>query len=302
MNFYLSILQLFGPHILIGMSAYLVMLTGQISLAQAGFYAIGAYASGMGTVMLNLPIIPALLLGALVAGVFATAVGFPALRVKGLMLVVATLVFTQLVQIFCFNFTYQIEKGGEKVGPVMGEGLRQIRYFNAHGWTPVQVTLLVWVLVALVIGALWWVDHSRLGAILRAVGENEVAAQSAGVNLTAIKVFAVGVSGFIAGLGGGLHAHLTTHIEQSHFGILLAVLAISYPLIGGTGTVFGSLLGVIFIQGVLVEGLRFLGDWRNVLFGALIIVVANFLPMGILSPRLSQRLHRRLFVRARTHV
>jgi branched-chain amino acid transport system permease protein len=294
-------LQLFGPHTLIGLSAYLVILTGQISLAQAGFYAVGAFGAGMATVMWNVPVVPALLIGAVVAGLLAALVGLPALRVRGLMLVVATLVFTQLVQIFFFNFTFQVERDGEKVGPIMGEGLRQIRYFNAHGWTPIQVTLLVWSLVALVMAALWWVDHSRLGAVLRAVGENEVAAQSAGINLTAVKVFAVGVSGFIAGLGGGLHAHLTTHIEQSHFGILLAVLAISYPLIGGTGTVFGTLLGVVFIQGLLIEGLRFLGDWRNILFGALIIAVTNFLPFGLLNPRLSRRLHRRFLMRTRSH-
>jgi branched-chain amino acid transport system permease protein len=275
-----------------------VILTGQLSLAQAGFYAVGAYVSGMATVIGGLHVMPALLLGAGAAGVLALLVGFPALRVRGPMLVVATLAFTEVVRIFFFNFTYQVERGGERFGPVGAEGFRQIRYLNDHGWTMGQTTLLVWGCVGAVMLALWWLDRSRVGAVLRAVGEEEVAAQSVGINLTAVKVLAVGVAGLIAGLAGGLYAHLTTSIEQHHFGVLLAVYAIAYPLLGGTGSVMGPLLGVLFVQGVLVEALRFLGDWRNVLFGALIVVMMNVRPRGILDAAAVRRLARRLAPRA----
>jgi branched-chain amino acid transport system permease protein len=285
MDFYYGLMQTIGIHTLLGLSAYVILLTGQVSMAQAGFMAIGAYVSAMLTVLSGWALVPAIVVGAAVSGIVACIVGFPALRVKGLMLVVATLAFGEIVRLFFFNFDYQIARGSIKVGPVGGEGFRQIRYFPENGWTTLQVALFIWAVVAVVMAALWWLDRSRAGAVLRAVGEDEVAAQSAGINLTAAKVSAMTIGGIVAGLAGGLYAHYTTHIEQSNFTILLATFAIAYPILGGLSSVFGTLLAVIFIQGFLVEGLRFLGDWRNLLFGALIVLVMNLRPSGLLDAK-----------------
>lgn len=285
MDFYYGLAQLIGVHTLLGLSAYIVLLTGQVSLAQAGFFAVGAYAAGMLTVLAGWHLVPALGASALSGAAVACAVGFPALRVKGLMLVIATLAFGEGVRLFFFNFDYQIAKGGIQVGPVGGEGFRQIRFFPENGWETWEVMLFIWVFVAAIMALLWWFDRSRYGAVLRAVGEDELAAQSAGVNLTAVKVSAMTVGGAIAGIGGGLYAHYTTHIEHLNFSILLATFAIAYPIVGGLRSVFGTLLAVIFVQGFLVEGLRFLGDWRNLMFGALIVLAMNLRPSGILGRR-----------------
>jgi branched-chain amino acid transport system permease protein len=285
MDFYLGLLQIIGVHTLLGLSAYVVLLTGQVSLAQAGFMAIGAYVAAMLTVLAKWWIVPALLAGGAVAGVVACAVGFPALRVRGLMLVVATLAFGEAVRLFFFNFDYQIAMGGIKVGPLGGEGFRQIRYFPENGYTTFHVMVFIWLVVVVVMAALWWMDRSRAGAVLRAVGEDEVAAQSAGLDLTTVKVTAMTASGFIAGLAGGLYAHYTTHIEQGNFNVLVATFAIAYPILGGLSNVFGTLAAVVFIQGFLVEGLRFLGDWRNLLFGLLIVIAMNVRPGGLIDAR-----------------
>jgi branched-chain amino acid transport system permease protein len=296
MDFYLGLAQIIGIHTLLGLSAYCVLLTGQVSLAQAGFFAIGAYVAGMLTVLGHWPLIPALAMGSLVAGVVACIVGFPALRVKGLMLVVATTAFGEAVRLFFFNFTYQLNRGELRLGPHGGEGFRQIRYFPENGWTTFDVMVFIWVVVVAVMAALWWMDHSRAGAVLRAVGEDELAAQSSGINITAVKVSAMTAGGLIAGLGGGLFAHYTTHIEHIQFGVVLATFAIAYPILGGLSNVFGTLLAVIFIQGFLIEGLRFLGDWRNLLFGALILLAMNVRPRGLLDAWTTATL-KRLFVR-----
>jgi branched-chain amino acid transport system permease protein len=285
MDFYLGLAQIIGVHTLLGLSAYVVLQTGQVSLAQAGFMCIGAYVGAMLTVLAGWPLVLALVTAALVAGVMACLVGFPALRVHGLMLVVATIAFGEIVRLFFFNFDYQIARGTIRVGPLGGEGFRQIRYFPENGWTTLHVAIFIWIIVALVMAALWWMDRSRAGAVLRAVGEDEVAAQSCGINLTAVKVSAMTAGGVIAGLAGGIYAHYTTHIEQSNFTILLATFAIAYPILGGLSSVFGTVAAVIFIQGFLVEGLRFLGDWRNLLFGALIVLVMNIRPSGLLDAR-----------------
>ena len=283
MDFYFGLAQVIGLHTLLGLSAYIVLLTGQVSLAQAGFYAVGAYVAGMLTVLGGWHLVPALGASALCGAAVACAVGFPALRVKGLMLVIATLAFGEGVRLFFFNFDYQIAKGEIKVGPLGGEGFRQIRFFPENGWSTLEVMLFVWLFVVAAMALLWWFDRSRYGAVLRAVGEDELAAQSVGINLTAVKVSAMTVGGAIAGVGGGLYAHYTTHIEHSSFNILVATFAIAYPIVGGLRSVFGTLLAVIFVQGFLVEGLRFLGDWRNLLFGALIVLAMNLRPSGLLG-------------------
>ena len=283
MDFYFGLIQIIGVHTLLGLSAYCVLQTGQVSLAQAGFFAIGAYVAAMLTVLAQWPLVPALLVAAIVSGAMACAVGFPALRVKGLMLVVATVAFGEAVRLFFFNFNYQLERGELRIGPHGGEGFRQIRYFPEHGWSTLEVALFIWVVVVLVMAALWWMDRSRAGAVLRAVGEDEFAAQSSGINVTAVKVSAMTVGGVIAGVGGGIFAHYTTHIEHIQFGVVLATFAIAYPILGGLSNVFGTLLAVIFIQGFLIEGLRFMGDWRNLLFGGLIVLAMNVRPRGLID-------------------
>jgi len=292
MDFYLGLIQIIGVHTLLGLSAYCVLLTGQVSLAQAGFFAIGAYVAGMLTVLAQWPLIPALAVSAVVAGAVACAVGFPALRVKGLMLVVATVAFGEAVRLFFFNFTYQIQAGTLHIGPHGAEGFRQIRYFPEHGWSTLDVVLFIWAVVALVMAVLWWLDHSRVGAVLRAVGEDELAAQSVGIDITTVKVSAMTVGGVIAGIGGGIFAHYTTHIEHAQFGVVLATFAIAYPILGGLSNVFGTLLAAIFIQGFLIEGLRFLGDWRNLLFGGLIVLAMNVRPRGLLDAGTTRALKR----------
>ena len=297
MDFYLGLAQVIGVHTLLGLSAYCVLLTGQVSLAQAAFFAVGAYVAAILTVIFKWHLFAALGVSAVVSGLTACAVGFPALRVKGLMLVVATLAFGEAVRLFFFNFTYQIQAGELKIGPHGAEGFRQIRYFPEHGWSTFDVLVFIWLMVAIVMACLWWLDRSRAGAVMRAVGEDEVAAHSSGINVTAVKVSAMTIGGVIAGIGGGIFAHYTTHIEHVQFGVILATFAIAYPILGGLSNVFGTLLAVVFIQGFLIEGLRFLGDWRNLLFGALIVLAMNLRPRGFLDAGSVASLKRMLFAR-----
>ncbi len=285
MDYYLGLAQTIGIHTLLGLSAYVLMLTGQLSLAQAGFFAIGAYTAGILTVLFQWTILPALVAGALVAGFFAFLIGFPALRVRGLMLVVATIAFSEFVRLFFFNLNWRETIDNVEVGPDSTQGFREIRFFSANGWEVWEVTLFVWFFVIAVMAGLWWMDRSRAGAVLRAVGEDELAAQSVGLNLTAVKVAAMTAGGVIAGIGGALYAHTATYIDHLTFTVLLATFAIAYPILGGLSSVFGTLAAVVFIQGILIEGLRFLGDWRNVLFGLLIILVMNLKPRGIFDAR-----------------
>ena len=285
MDFYLNLINTIGIHTMLGLSAYLLLQTGQLSLAQAGFFAVGSYTAAIMTVIFQWNIIPAVLFAMLISGVLAFLVGFPALRVRGLMLVVATIAFSEFVRLFFYNLEWRIIRNGEEIGPDGTMGFGEIRYFSDNGWNNLEVTFLLWTFVVIVMAAIWWSDNTRSGAVLRAVGEDELAASSVGINLTVVKVSAMTAGGFIAGLSGGLYAHQVTSLDHHSFTVLLGTFAIAYPILGGLSNVFGTLVAVIFIQGILVEGLRFIGDWRMILFGLLIVLAMNFKPFGLFDKR-----------------
>ncbi|MFP6672398.1 MAG: hypothetical protein VB857_13385, partial [Pirellulaceae bacterium] len=108
MDYYLNLITTIGIHTLLGLSAYVLLLTGQLSLAQAGFFAVGAYSASVLTVIFGWSILPAIGLAMLITGFLAFLVGFPALRVRGLTLVVATLAFGEFVRMFFYNFTWRV--------------------------------------------------------------------------------------------------------------------------------------------------------------------------------------------------
>ena len=281
MDYYLNLINTIGIHTLLGLSAYLLILTGQVSMAQAGFFGIGAYTAAILTVIFEWSILNAIGAAMLVSGGVAFLVGFPALRVKGLMLVVATVAFSEFARMFFYNVKWRVIRDGAEIGPNGTMGFPEIRYFNDNGWLNWEVTIFLWVFVAIVMALIWWSDKIRIGAVLRAVGEDELAADSTGINVTVVKVAAMTAGGVVAGLAGSLYAHQVTDLDHHTFTVLLATFAIAYPILGGLSNVFGTLIAVLFIQGLLVEGLRFLGDWRMLLFGALIILAMNIKPLGL---------------------
>ncbi len=281
MDYYLNLINTIGIHTLLGLSAYLLILTGQVSMAQAGFFGIGAYTAAIFTVIFEWNILSAIGAAMLVSGGVAFLVGFPALRVRGLMLVVATVAFSEFARMFFYNLKWRVVRDGAEIGPDGTMGFAEIRYFNDNGWLNWEVTIFLWIFVAVVMAMIWWADKTRIGAVLRAVGEDELAADSTGINVTVVKVAAMTAGGVVAGLAGSLYAHQVTDLDHHTFTVLLATFAIAYPILGGLSNVFGTLIAVVFIQGLLIEGLRFLGDWRMLLFGALIIVAMNIKPLGL---------------------
>ena len=281
MDYYLNLINTIGIHTLLGLSAYLLILTGQVSMAQAGFFGIGAYTAAILTVIFESSILTAIGAAMLVSGGVAFLVGFPALRVRGLMLVVATVAFSEFARMFFYNLKWRVVRDGAEIGPDGTMGFAEIRYFNDNGWLNWEVTIFLWVFVAVVMALIWWSDKTRIGAVLRAVGEDELAADSTGINVTVVKVAAMTAGGVVAGLAGSLYAHQVTDLDHHTFTVLLATFAIAYPILGGLSNVFGTLIAVLFIQALLVEGLRFLGDWRMLLFGALIILAMNIKPLGL---------------------
>ena len=289
MEYYIAVLSIIGMHMLLGLSVYLVAITGQLSFGQQGFYAIGAYLAGIGTALWGLHLLPALLLGIAAAGVVGFLVGLPALRVKGLYLGIATFGFGELVRLTFLNIRYTKMIGGKLVGPNGAEGFRHVSYIYDHGLTQLQYLGIIYAAVAVIAVLLYALEGSKLGAKFRAVEEDEIAAAMVGINVTGVKVFTFTLSGLVAGLGGALFVHYSTYIDHDMVALPLAVASVTYPMLGGLGSFWGTILAAAFLIS-LTESLRFLQEFRLIIYGALIIVTMVFRPRGIIDEAVVRKL------------
>ena len=277
-----GVLSNIGMISFIALSAYLLLIVGEISFGQQAFFAISAYASGIATAMWGWGFWPGLAWGAAVAAVAAVLVGIPTLRIRGLYFSIATLAFAEMVRLVFEVFKYQVEIDGEMVGPDGSDGFRDIRYIFENDITAVEYMLMIYGLLAAVLCAFFLLERSRLGSIFRMIGQDPVLAQMQGIDVTAYKILALGMAGLVAGIGGGLYAHLTTFVEPKIFNVMLGVHSLAYGLIGGLGTAFGPLIGVAIDIGFL-ESIRAISGYRMIAFGGLVAVLLIFRPRGLLD-------------------
>jgi branched-chain amino acid transport system permease protein len=276
-DYHQTLLLLTGINILLGWSAYLPLATGQLSLGNAGFMAVGAYAASVLTVQQGWPLTPAIVVGALLAGGLGIVVGFPALRLHGIYLAIATLGFGEIVRTFFLNF--------ERTGGPMG----------MRGMSGTTLGM-VWALVLACGIGLFVLAHARLGLSLDAVHDDEVAAELIGLNVTALKVGAFGAAAALAGLGGGLYAHHILFIEPGTFNFLESITMVLFVLLGGMRTLWGTIIGAAVFT-ILPDLLRFLKDWRGAFFGALLVALLIARPWGLL-PRGTLRIPLRRLARS----
>jgi branched-chain amino acid transport system permease protein len=268
----------------IALSAYLLLLTGEISFGQQAFFGIGAYAAGIATALWGWPLALALIWAAAAGAAAAMLVGVPTLRLHGLYFAVATLAFAEAVRILFELFSYQVPINGDLAGPNGADGFRDIRYIFENNIDTAEFTLLIYSLLAMALLGFWLMERSRLGVAFRMIGEDDVLAATSGIPVTALRVLAAALAGALAAIGGGLYAHLTTYIEPRIFDVMLGVHALAYGLIGGLGTAFGPLLGVLVDIGLL-ESTRLFSGYRMIVFGGLVAVLLIFRPRGLLDER-----------------
>src|SRR5262245_28811372 len=287
----IGVLSNIGVVSFVALSAYLLLLTGEISFGQQAFFAIGAYGAGVATALWGWPLAAALAWGAAIGGAVAMLVGMPTLRLHGLYFAVATLAFAEMVRILFELFRYQVLIDGELVDPNGGEGFRNIRYVFDHNIDAFQFLLLIYLLLAAALLGFVLLERSRLGVIFRMIGEDETLADLQGISVVRHRVLAAGIAGSLAGIGGGLYAHLTTYVEPRIFDVMLGVHSLAYGLIGGLGTALGPLLGVVIDIGLL-ESIRALAGYRMIIFGGFVALLLIVRPRGLLDETTVHRLGR----------
>ncbi len=286
-DYVVSILSNIGMISFLALSAYLLLLTGEISFGQQAFFAISAYLSGIATAMWGWPLWSGLLLGALAAAAAATVIGVLTLRLRGLYFSIATLAFAEMVRLLFVIFHYQVVIDGEPVGPDGAEGFRDIRWVFENNISVTEYMVIIYTVLVIVLTLFFLLERSRLGSIFRMLGEDTLLTEMQGLNVIRFKVLASGIAGFIAGIGGGFYAHFATYLEPQNFSVMLGVHALVYGLIGGLGTALGPLIGVGLDIGFL-EAIRAIQGYRMIVFGGLVAVLLIFMPRGILD---EERIH-----------
>lgn len=280
MDYLLSVATIAGIYIIMALSFYLPFITGQISLAQAGFMAIGAYGSAVCTAKWGIPYVPAVLFGGVIAGVLGFVLGVPALRIKGIYLLLLTLGFGEIIRVVFINFNY--------VGAAEGfPGIPYQKYTGLYAYAVIFILIIFFSRLR----------NSRMGRAFQAIGNDETAAEVLGVNITSAKLMAFSVGAFIAGIGGGIFAHYQEYIEPLMFGVMHAVEFIVFVIFGGIQIFWGPIFGA-FVLTLLPEFFRAIQEWRMEIYGVLLIVMMIIRPQGVIGLDTIQAIEK-LFQKAR---
>jgi len=292
-----GVLTNIGLFSFLALSAYLLLIAGEMSFGQQAFFGVGAYTGGVLTAIYGVPL-PLAALAAMASGALvAVLVGLPTLRLRGLYFAMATLAAAEMARILFELLHFQRRIGGELVGPDGTQGFRGIRWVFERGVEPLEYLAIVYGLLFIILVAFVRIERSHLGVTLRSIGADPELAASLGVNVNRLKLGVAAAAGALAALGGVLFAHHNTYIEPRNFDIMLGVHSLAYALIGGLGTAFGPLLGVLVDLGLL-EGTRVFQGYRMIVFGGLVAVLLVFRPRGLLDERVVHWIHARAFKRA----
>ncbi len=269
-------------------------LCGQINLGMAGFYAIGSYASALLSAKLGLSFWLSFPLAIVISAVAGFLIGYPALKVRGgVYLVLVTTSFASLIQTIITQWV-SLTNGPMGIIGIKGPSVFGFRIKKLNHWL-ILVYLLLF--VALVIATR--VEKSRIGRSFKAIRESDTSAQSLGVNISYYKIVAFVMSAAFGGAGGALYAHYMTTISPDIYTMSLSVLALTMIVIGGVGTIPGSVLGGVIVS-VLPEMLRFLGSWQLVVWSLITVSAAIFLKKGLLGAGLdSVQFFKKVFIGSR---
>lgn len=269
-TYYASLLAESGVLLLGALSVYIILATGQLSLGNGAFMGIGAYLSSWLTVTMNVPLTLALVISAVAAGIMGAIVAFPALRLKGIYLAMATVGFGEMVRSFFLNFDTMGGSGGFRGMQHVGVGY-------------------IWLWAGGILIAVMLLERSRVWLEMQAVHDDETAAGLIGLNTVVTKIGAFAAGAAVAAISGGLFAHHNVYIEPANFGFERSVEFVLAVILGGSTVAPGSLVGSLLLI-FLPEFLRPIADWRLAAFGSLLVLVLLVRRQGILDRSLIRTL------------
>ena len=251
-------------------------MTGQLVLGHAGFMAIGGYSTALLMLRLNVPMVPALIAGGLISATFGMLIGIPALRLKGDYLAIVTLGFGEIIRVVLTNLDKLT--GG-------AAGLMAIPGFpDINGQNSLSTFVIVSLVMVLSIIAVVHLMTSSHGRAILSVRDDEIASESMGINVFYTKLYAFVFSTFLAGIAGGLFAMQNQYLNPAMFDFLKSMDFLIIVVFGGMGSITGT-VAASFVLTIAQEELRFLQDYRLVIYPLLLILMMIFRPQGLLGTK-----------------
>lgn len=268
-----QIITLGGVNAIMAISVNVICgITGQLSLGQAGFMAIGSYTTIILTQTVGMPLPVSIIVAALVTVIFGILIGFPTLKLQGDYLAIVSLGFGEIIRVLLVNF--KDWTGG-------ANGLRFTTIFAARADYAYLVVIGVLVLVIILLQNF---IRSTYGRAILAVREDEIAANSNGVSVFKYKMVGFAVASCIAGIGGALYAPFIGFVKPDLASFNRSIDYLIFVVLGGMGSVTGSVIAA-FVLTYLQEFLRFLQDYRLLIYPLILIFVMLFRPQGLLGMR-----------------
>ena len=300
-KYYLYILNMAGIYMILTVGLDLLSgFTGLMSLGHAAFLAIGAYTSAILVDQAGLPFELSLIITPIIVGLFGFVIGFPALRIEGIYLGLTTLGFGFIVKRLIIAFR---DWTGGSAGLHVSKA--SIFGFTANNDWDNYFMIYTFSILAIIVSRR--IIKSKLGRAFMAIRDSEQAAQASGINLAKYKMLSFFISVMFAGFAGVLFAHTNHFISTDHFDILLSIFFIVMVLVGGMGSIYGAVLGTLFI--VLMENLLIplfedsisnyihleAGDFHTFIFGLILLLFIIFQPLGLYGMWLKMRMYWKLF-------
>ena len=259
---YQTTIGFIGINAILALSVWLTLYTGQLTLGNAAFMGIAAYSSALLTLKAGFPFPLALLCGALLAAAIALPLGATVFRLRGVYLAIATLAFGEVVRVAILAI------------PITGRGQGLVGIPTKTELWHVYVSLLV---IAYVCARL---RISSVGRAWSAIREDEVAAASQGIPVRRYKLAAFVLGALIAGWAGGMAAHFNFAIQPDEYGFARAVQILVFAIVGGIPNVIGPIMGAVVLT-ALPAVLQPLQEYRDILQGAILVVVIVYAPRGL---------------------
>ncbi len=256
-----------GINAILAISLFVTFYSGQLTLANAGFMAVGAYTTVIMSLYLPTPLPVNILAGTALAGAFGFLVGLPVLRLRGIFLAIATIGFVEALRL---GVILNLPITGE------GQGLKNPSADPIGGILPIMVSLPI---VAYLV---WRLTRSKLGHAWAAIREDELAASSNGINVPLYKMTAFVIGALLAGYAGALETHINFFVDPTEYGVTRAIQILTFAVAGGTTNVLGPIVGALFLTS-LPEIIRQAASYRDVVNGLILILVIIFRPQGIVG-------------------
>ncbi|RJR42006.1 MAG: branched-chain amino acid ABC transporter permease [Desulfobacteraceae bacterium] len=243
--------------------------TGQINFGHALFFGVGAYSAAMLNLHAHIPPWGSIPLGAVVAVLAGLIIGIPCLRLKGTYLALTTLAFPIILMGLIFAIP------GFTGGELGVSGLARLSNSRISDYYITTILMLV------LCSAMWKITDSNVGIIFHAIREDELAVRTAGINTTRYKLLAFCLSGFFAGISGGLYAHFMRIAGPSTLEVSMSFTVVIWAIFGGVVTIYGP-VGAVFVLFPLLELFRFWPEYRTLMFAAVILLILLYMPEGLL--------------------